>query len=123
MGPQMKKGFLLAAVMLVSLGAPARADETGLAGIHDWRSERGLTCLSDHFHDGAGSGETRKAAEARAIASWASFTILEYGTDWGSYSLAGSKKMECSETGAKSWSCATTARACKKGGRAARKKK
>jgi hypothetical protein len=79
--------------------------------------------MSDHFHDGAGSGDSKKAAEAKAIASWADFTIFEYGTDWGSYALAGSKKMDCSETGAKSWSCSVTARACKKAGRVAAKKK
>jgi hypothetical protein len=122
-GRQMKKVFLPAALLLATLSTSVRADETGLASIHDWRKERGLTCMSDHFHDGAGSGESRKAAEAKAVASWASFTILEYGTDWGSYQLAGSKKMDCSQAGPNSWSCNVTARACKKAGRVAAKKK
>jgi len=119
----MTKEILLGAVLLVAAAISARADETGLAGIHDWRKEAGKTCLSDHFHDGSGTGETKKAAEAQAIASWQSFTILEYGTTWGSYRLAGSKKMGCTQQGAKAWSCAVTARACKPGGKGKAKKR
>jgi hypothetical protein len=118
----MKKVFLLAAASLVLASASASADESGLASIHDWRKEAGRTCMSDHFHDGAGNGDNRKAAEAAAISSWRSFTVLEYGTDWGSYNLAGSKKMDCSETGSKSWSCSVSARPCKPGAVARRKK-
>ena len=112
----MTKEILLGSVLLVAAALTARADETGLASIHDWRKEAGKICMSDHFHDGAGSGDSRKAAEAKAIASWQSFTIFEYGTTWGSYKLAGSKKMDCTENGPKQWSCAVTARACKPGG-------
>ena len=123
-GCQMKKVFLPAAVLMLALSTSAHADDTGLASIHDWRKEGGRTCMSDHFHDGAGSGDSRKAAEAKAIASWVSFTAFEYGTIWGNYNIAGSKKVDCTETGAKSWSCSLTARACKPGGAAvARKKK
>jgi hypothetical protein len=111
----MTKELLLGSVLLVAAAISARADETGLAGIHDWRKEAGKTCLSDHFHDGAGSGGTRKDAEAKAIASWQSFTVFEYGTTWGSYKLAGSKKMDCNQQGATEWSCAVSARACKAG--------
>ena len=37
----------------------------------------------------------------------------EYGTAWGSYRLAASKTMECSQNGA-TWSCTTQARPCKR---------
>jgi hypothetical protein len=112
----MIKELLLGSVLLVAAAIAARADETGLASIHDWRREGGRICMSDHFHDGAGNGETRKAAEAKAIASWVDFTVLEYGTDWGRYQLSGSKKMDCKEQGAKEWSCSVTSRPCKAGG-------
>jgi hypothetical protein len=113
---RMKKTTLAAAAFLTVAFSPAQADETGLASIHDWRAEGGRTCMSDHFHDGSGNGATRKAAEAAAVSSWVSFTVLEYGSHWGSYALAGSKKMDCSETGASAWSCSVTARPCKPGG-------
>jgi hypothetical protein len=119
----MKTILLLAATSLVIASAAASADETGLASIHDWRKEGGRTCMSDHFHDGAGNGDSRKAAEAAAISSWVSFTVFEYGTTWGSYNLAGSKKMDCTENGSKAWSCAVSARACKPGGAVATKGK
>jgi hypothetical protein len=117
----MTKEILLGSVLLVAAAISARADETGMAGIHEWRKEAGKTCLSDHFHDGVGTGISRKDAEAKAIASWQSFTIWEYGTTWGSYRLAGSRKMDCTQAGVKDWSCAVSARACKAGSRGKRK--
>jgi hypothetical protein len=108
----MMKQFMFGSVLLLAGVIAARADDTGLAGIHDWRKESGRTCLSGHYHDGAGTGETRKAAEAKAIASWTEFTVLEYGTVWGSYKLAAGKQMNCTAKGAKEWSCALTARPC-----------
>jgi hypothetical protein len=118
----MMKAFMFGSVLLLAAAIAARADDTGLAGIHDWRKEGGRTCLSDHYHDGAGTGETRKAAEASAIASWTDFTVLEYGTVWGSYKIAAGKQMNCTEKGAKEWSCATTARPCA-GGKPAKARK
>lgn len=106
----------LALIAMIMIGAaPAKADETGLATIHDWKNEPGRRiCMSEHFHDGSGTGATRKEAEAAARSSWISFTIFEYGTDWGSYALAAGAKMECGNASGQSWSCATSARACKK---------
>lgn len=118
----MKKVFLLAATLLAATAVSASAENDGLATIHEWRSEGGRTCMSDHFHDGAGSGPTRKSAEAAAISSWASFTAFEYSNNWARYSLAGSKKMDCSQNGADAWSCSVSARPCKPG-RAARRKR
>ncbi len=112
----MIKELLFGSVLLVAAAIAARADDTGLASIHDLRRESGRVCMSDHFHDGSGTGETRKAAEAKAVASWIDFTVLEYGTDWGSYQLSASKKMDCKDLGAKEWSCAVTSRPCRGGG-------
>jgi hypothetical protein len=107
----------LATIALMTLAGltAAEADETGLAGIHDWKPEKGgRVCMSDHFHDGSGTGKTKKEAEAAARSSWVSFTIFEYGTVWGSYAMAVSQSMNCNAAGADQWSCATSARPCKK---------
>ena len=110
----MNKQLALIAMMIGSASA-VKADDSGFAGIHAWKNEKGgRVCMSDHFHDGSGTGPTRKEAEAAARSSWVSFTIFEYGTDWGSYSLAASQKMECGNASAQNWSCATSARPCKK---------
>lgn len=102
--------------ILFCAAMPAQAQETGLASIHEWRKESGRRlCMSDHFHDGAGNGKSRKQAEDAAKRSWISFTVFEYGPAWGQYALAGSKKLDCSQ-GANGWSCATTARPCKRDG-------
>lgn len=107
---------LPAAILLALTGLsspPAAAHETGLAGIHEWRRERGLTCMSDHFHYGSGSGPTKVAAERAAVADWRGFTVLEYGDAWGSYQRAGSKNMKCGQDGG-SWKCSVEARPCKR---------
>ncbi len=89
------------------------ASETGFAGIHDWRKEAGKTCLVDHFHYGSGTGSTKKAALGNAIASWSSFTVLEYGSTWGRYTLAAGKVTNCGQTGG-GWTSNIRARACKR---------
>lgn len=112
----MTKQLALFAMMMIGAASAAKADDTGFASIHDWRNEPGRrVCMSDHFHDGSGTGQTQKEAEAAARSSWASFTILEYGTDWGSYALSASQKMDCNSS-AGTWSCQTSARPCKKAG-------
>ncbi len=109
----MKKHFALTALAVLVATPAAHADETGLASIHDWRQEKGRrVCMSDHFHDGAGSAKTRKAAEAAAQRSWIDFTAFEYGSAWGSYKIAASKSLDCTEAGSR-WSCVINARPCK----------
>jgi hypothetical protein len=102
--------FALAASL--AQGAPVQASETGVAGIHSWVRVGGKTCLLDHYHDGSGSGASKAAAQASAIRSWADFTAWEYGSSWGRYGLAVGKSMNCSGGGG-SWSCNTSARACR----------
>lgn len=104
-------GCAVALSILLGAMGMAEADETGVAGIHSWVKVGHKTCLLDHFHDGSGSGPTRTAAERQAIQSWVDFTAWEYGSSWGRYSLAASKKMTCSRS--ESWSCAVEARPCR----------
>ena len=110
----MRKAVLLIALATGAVPLTAIADETGFASIHNWRKEGDRICLSNHFHDGTGKGQHRKAAEVNAVASWASFTILEYGTTWGLYALAANKKITCAPNGGTSWFCDVTARPCKR---------
>jgi hypothetical protein len=115
----MKKLLIAAMPFVLCAGMPvAKADETGLASIHDQRFESGRrVCMSEHFHDGTGTGATRKQAEAAARSSWADFTSFEYGSTWASYDLSGSKSMSCSQMGGNQWSCSTSARPCKRAAR------
>jgi hypothetical protein len=104
-------GGALAVAALMGAGAPLQAEETGVAGIHTWVKVGGKTCLADHFHSGTGNGKTRSLAEKAAIQSWADFTAWEYGSTWGRYALAASKKMNCDQ--GEGWSCFVEARPCK----------
>jgi hypothetical protein len=104
-------GCALALGVLGGAGLPARAGETGIAGIHTWVKVGRKTCLADHFHHGSGNGKTRAHAERQAIRAWVDFTAWEYGSAWGRYSLAASKRMTC-ERGS-DWSCQVEARPCR----------
>jgi hypothetical protein len=102
---------LAAAAVVCAVSAPARADDTGFAYVHDLRKEGGKTCFTDHYHYGSGSGATKAAAQKDAIASWVSFTDFEYGSDWAHFSRAAGKSVSCSGGG--SVSCQIEARPCK----------
>ena len=104
----------LALVMGILLGATgaAQAEETGIAEIHSWVKMGRKTCMADHYHSGTGNAETRGQAERQAIQSWVDFTAWEYGTPWGRYSIAASRKATCSQE-AGSWRCGVEARPCR----------
>lgn len=106
------KKLLLSGVMMLMVGTlTAKAGQTGLASIHELGTEKGVYCMTGHYHEGTGNGATRKAAEASAANSWAMFVELEYGTDWAHHSVAHGKTMTCKpQTGF--WSCSTSARPC-----------
>ncbi|MCB1513769.1 MAG: hypothetical protein H6876_02485 [Hyphomicrobiaceae bacterium] len=93
---------------------PALADDNGLAAaIHDIKREGSKLCQDGHFHTGTSAAEgSKKSAMAQAIASWQSFTALEYGTDWAYYRFAGSKSANCT-SGSSGWSCEVQGRPCK----------
>lgn len=93
---------------------PALADETGLAtALHSVRREGGKLCLDGHFHHGSSYGQpSKKAAEVAAARDWAGFTAFEYGTSWGNFAKAASKKFDCTQS-ASGWGCSLEARPCK----------
>lgn len=108
-----RKAIALAALAVAFSTPAAKADETGLASIHDQAPAKGRrVCMTSHFHDGSGQGGTRKEAEAKAAQAWIDFTAWEYGSSWGSFQTAEAKTMDCSEAGGR-WSCSTSARPCK----------
>ena len=105
---------LLASVVAVGSALPAMADSTGFASAHDWRKERGKTCLSDHWHYGTSNTmRTKRLAQRDAIASWQGFTDFEYGSDWARWSRAASKKMGCKKVSS-GWECSVEARPCRR---------
>lgn len=93
---------------VVALSGPAVADDTGFAYMHEIRGR----CMADHFHYGSGTGRTKALAMRDAIGSWASFTALEYGSDWARWSRAASKAASCSKDSG-GVSCSISARPCK----------
>ena len=102
------------AALLATLGTfvPAKAQETGLAAIHTWVPVGRKTCMESHYHDGNGTGKTKKDAEKAAIRSWESFTIWEYGPPWGRYAASESKSATCDVAADNSFSCHVTSRPC-----------
>jgi hypothetical protein len=110
----MRKGLGCASALALAMlsASTAMAQDTGLAGMHTWVRVGGRTCLLDHYHDGSGSGPTRAAAMHAAIGAWSDFTAFEYGSRWGSYRAAISKRMGCSG-GPGNYSCSTSARPCR----------
>jgi len=88
------------------------ASAQGLADMHTQVRVGNKICMADHFHAGSSNGQpSRKAAEAAAIASWSSFTAWEYGSNWGHFKLAESKKVVCENAGG--WACTIDARPCR----------
>lgn len=115
----MKKSLIFPLFVLAAFISPGQtmADDSGLAYIHTIKPEKGRRlCMTDHYHDGSGKGGTREEAEKSAKSSWISFTIFEYGDDWGSYDMAVGSNMDCSQS-AVGWNCSTSARPCRKDNR------
>ena len=113
----MKNGFwwvsALALGLLLVPGGAAVAQDTGLAGMHDWVRVGGRTCMRDHFHDGSGSGPTRAAAQRAAMRAWSDFTAFEYGPRWGSYGASIRQRMRCTG-GPGNFSCDTSSLPCRR---------
>lgn len=103
---------LLAALCILAAPTFASADQTGMAGMHEWRKERGKTCFVDHFHSGSsGVQSTKKAAMRAAIESWFQYTAGEYGTDWARFNRSASRSQRCSKAG-DGWECFVESRPC-----------
>ena len=112
----MRTSFLAcmtAALMTLSVSSLARADDTGFITIHDLRREGRLYCTVSHTHIGNGTEQrTKRRAIRSAARSWSEFTAWEYGTDWGRWRYARSKKISCNgRRGA--ITCMVEARPCK----------
>jgi hypothetical protein len=105
-------GMWAALGALAVLTAPARADDTGIAGIHTWQRVGNKTCMADHFHDGMGNGQTQPLAMREAVKSWEGFTDLEYGSDWGQWANAAGKTVSCGKN-ISDISCSISAKPCK----------
>lgn len=105
----MRLFFIL--TMLVAGHSAVLGDQTGVAGMHEWTKERGRTCMKSHFHSGSGEGKTKAAARRAAIANWQGFTAWEYGSDWASFKVAGSRGISYSRSG-RGWSASVEARPC-----------
>jgi hypothetical protein len=111
----MRKSLVCAGALALVLSMPAgtvQAQGTGLDELHSKVRVGGRLCMADHFHDGSGTGSTRARAQAAAIRAWIDFTAWEYGSRWGSYGAALSKRMSCSG-GPGNFSCSTSARPCR----------
>lgn len=106
--------FGLAASLAILSAATAQQREaiTGIDKIHAQAPVGGKVCMIRHKHGGDGTMPSRRGAEAASIRAWQVFTADEYGTAWGKYALAGSKKMLCAQSGG-AWTCQTTAKPCR----------
>jgi hypothetical protein len=102
----------LACLMIAAVAAPASADQTGLAAMHDMARVGGKMCMTDHTHYGSGQGANKAAAQKDAIGSWQSFTEFEYGSDWARFSKAVGKRISCSQSGS-GVDCQVEARPCR----------
>ncbi len=103
----------VAAALCFCVAGLAHADETGLADLHEWKKVGKLICFVDHTHYATSTGAPdKKTATAEAVASWQSFTDLEYGSDWASFSKATAKRISCQNL-ARGWSCDVQARPCR----------
>jgi len=104
------------AALLISCGLVpdlAHAQQSGMAGIHEWVPVgRTKTCMASHFHNGTGTGKTKKDAERAAIRSWESFTAWEYGASWGRFALSESKTVNCDRTTGSEFNCQVSSRPC-----------
>ncbi len=104
--------LFVALSLLLALTSIAIADETGMATIHAWRSEKGKVCMAEHFHSGTGEGRTKRLARRAAISDWQGFTAWEYGTDWARFSRSAGRSVEYSKSGL-GWRATVQARACR----------
>lgn len=90
---------------------PARAISIGVV------QSDGMMCRelfgTPHDHHGRARRHTREEALAEAIHRWSRFTVFEYGKEWGDWSVARRKKVEC--TGSEGWYCKVDGQPCKTG--------
>ncbi len=80
-------------------------------------------CQGDHLHYGTSdSFKSKKQAFRDAIASWAGFTVFEYGEAWGHWRLSINKAVNCKNNGGL-WKCSIQSTPCRKATKADGRKK
>lgn len=108
-----KISLALAFACSLVLPAAALANDTGFAAsTHQLRREGGRLCIFAHTHGGTGTAGTKNVARVAAIKTFTDTTVLEYGTDWGSWSKSASKSVAYTKT-ADGWAAHAEARPCK----------
>lgn len=71
-------------------------------------------CQGDHLHYGSSdSFKTKRQAMGDAIESWASFTVFEYGSEWGDWRLSINKAVNCGRD-AGMWKCSIQSTPCRR---------
>lgn len=106
-------GIVVCVAAVVGLLGAGSASAQSLEFLHAHRQEGAKICMADHFHYGSSGGHaTRQDAERAAISSWSGFTAWEYGDRWGSWRLAGSRKVSCTGQPG-SFGCQVEARPCR----------
>jgi hypothetical protein len=113
----LKRAFLIFAAAAAGISVyalAASADDSGMAGIHDWKRVGSKTCFSDHRHVGNSSGfRSQRQALSAAIKDWQEFTAFEYGTDWAYFHRANARLKSCSKD-TSGWGCTVEATPCKR---------
>ena len=108
-----KKSLVLLSGSILALPVSALANDSGFAaGTHDLRREGGRLCIVAHTHGGTGTAGTKAVALIAAIKTFTDTTVLEYGSDWGSWSKSASKSVSYTKT-ADGWAAHAEARPCK----------
>lgn len=109
---------IIATIFSLFISAPASANDTGIASIlHTLRGEKGMVCMVGHFHHGKSPRPFASRAKAMktAVRHWASFTAMEYGSDWASFGSAANRASECDKISKSKWACKVKARPCRRG--------
>lgn len=107
--------LLLISVCLVNVSGAEAAKKGRYVG-------KAKYCQGDHLHHGTSDGfKSKRRAFKDAIASWAGFTVFEYGSQWGNWRLSINKQVSCKNS-ANLWKCSIQSTPCRKAQRGERAK-
>ena len=85
--------------------------------VHAKKKRIGVACQGDHLHYGSSDVFKRKRTAMRdAIGAWRSWTVFEYGNEWGNWNLSRNKSVQCSRTKSKPrvWKCSISSTPCRR---------
>ena len=111
---------LKSCLLIASLAAAGSFANGAAAGVLDGLHQKvrvgSKLCFADHSHAGSSFGAPTKGhALQAAIKDWSGFTVLEYGQEWGNFSLSWAKTIQCQPSSHGQWSCQIEARPCRAG--------